>query len=140
MGEERPLTIEQFYKFIREKRLMAVRCKGCGALFIPPRTICNRCFFKDLEWVEVKNRGKLITYTVIYVPPVQFQSMAPYAYGIIQLEDGPRIPGVIRNIEPGDIEIGMELIVDFEEEKDEEQEQQGLQRWPRWPRYFFRPP
>lgn len=133
MGEVNPpLTVEQFYKFIGEGRLMAAKCSRCGSIFIPPRTICAGCLSSDLGWVEVERRGRLLTYTVIYIPPVQFQEMAPYIYGIVELKDGPRIPGIVRGVDPKDVEVGMELVVDFETEPSEE--------WPGWPRYFFRPP
>ena len=131
MLEDAPFSIEQFYKFIGEKKLMAAKCNKCDTLLVPPRPLCMRCFSTDFSWVELKNRGKLLTYTVIYIAPPQFQSDTPYAYGIIELEDGPRLPGMIRNMKPEEIRVGMELVVDFDVATP--------QNWPQWPRYFFRP-
>ncbi len=131
MAETRPFTIESFYQFAAEKKLMAAKCQKCGALLLPPRPMCTECFSTRFKWIELKKRGKLLTYTVIYIPPVQFQSSAPYASGIIELEKGPRLPGVIRGVDPEKIKIGMELKVDFETTVTPE--------WPTWPRYFFKP-
>ena len=130
--EAAPFTIEQFYRFIGEKRLMAARCDRCGILILPPRPICMNCLSTDLRWVELKKRGKLLTYTVIYVAPAQFQSMAPYAYGIVELEDGPHLPGIIQGLRLEDIRVGMELEVGFETGTPS--------NWPQWPRYYFRLP
>ena len=132
MSEGHPFTIEQFYKFIGERKLMGVKCNKCGNIFVPPRAICPKCLSTDLSWTPLKNRGKLITYTIIHIAPEKFQHMAPYAFGIIEIEDNVRIPGIIQDIKHEDIKVGMELEVDFDTNVST--------TWPQWPRYFFKPP
>jgi len=124
-------TVENFYNFCAEKKLMAVKCKSCGAIICPPRAICPKCFGHTFEWTELAGKGKLLTFTIIYFPPSQFQAMAPYAVGIIKLGEGPQLPGMIKQVRLTDLKIGMELQVDFETSIPKE--------WPRWPRYFFKP-
>ena len=131
MAEKYPFTIEQFYKFVSERKLTAAKCKKCGTILLPPRPMCTKCFSSDLEWVELKNKGKLLTYTVIHVSPKQFESLIPYAVGIVKLEDGPKLPGMIQGVEPEKISVGMSLEVDFDTTIPSE--------WPTWPRYFFKP-
>jgi uncharacterized OB-fold protein len=130
-GNALPFTIESFYKFVGERRLMAAKCVECGTLLLPPRPTCVKCSSKDLRWIELLKKGRLITYTVIHTPPVQFQSMAPYVVGIVKLVDGPMLPGMIRNIKPEEVKIDMNLKVDFDATLSS--------KWPMWPRYFFRP-
>jgi uncharacterized OB-fold protein len=132
MAESHPFTIEEFYRFAGEKRLMAARCSKCGELLLPPRPMCTKCLSTDLKWVELEKRGRLLTYTTIHVAPTQFQSMAPYTVGIIELKDDLKLPGMIRGVEPPEIKVGMELEADFDTTLPSE--------WPTWPRYFFRPP
>jgi len=132
VAETHPFTIESFYRFVSEKKLMAAKCSKCETLLLPPRPVCTKCFSTDFEWVKLKGRGKLLSYTVIHVSPAQFQSMAPYMVGIVELEDGPYLPGMIRGVEPEKIRVGMDLIVDFDTSIPSQ--------WPVWPRYFFRPP
>jgi len=124
-------TIESFYKLVGKKRLMAAKCEKCGALLLPPRPLCSKCFSKDLRWVELGKKGKLVSYTVIHVPSKQFQAMAPYVVGIVKLEDCLCLPGMIRGVKPEEIKISMGLEVDFDT---------TLQfKWPIWPRYYFKP-
>lgn len=131
MAQAIPFTIENFYRFVGEGKLMAAKCNKCCHVLLPPKPICPKCLTKDLKWTEVKNKGKLLTYTVIHVSPAQFQSMCPYALGIVKLDDGPNLIGMIRGIEPSKIKVGMNLTVDFDK---------TLQsQWPVWPRYFFKP-
>jgi uncharacterized OB-fold protein len=124
-------TVENFYKFCEEKKLMGVRCEACSALLWPPRGICPKCFSYNIRWTELTGRGKLLTYTIIHFPPSQFLALAPYAVGIVKLVEGPQLPGMIKSLKLEDLRIGMELEVDFETTVPKE--------WPRWPRYFFKP-
>jgi len=131
MAQAIPFTIESFYKFVSEGKLMAAKCNKCGNILLPPKPMCPTCLTKDLSWIEVKNKGKLLTYTVIHVSPAQFQSMAPYVLGIIKLVDGPNLIGMIRGVEDSKIRVGMNLTVGFDKSLPSQ--------WPMWPRYFFKP-
>ena len=131
MAQAIPFTIESFYKFVSEGKLMAAKCNKCGYVLLPPKPICPKCLTKDLRWTEVKNRGKLLAYTVIHVSPAKFQSICPYALGIVKLEDGPNLIGMIRGIETNKIKVSMNLTVDFDKNLPSQ--------WPMWPKYFFKP-
>lgn len=123
--------VENFYLFCADGKLMGVKCKGCGWLICPPRGICPKCYADEFDWMELKGRGKLLTYTIIHFPPTQFQALAPYAVGIVRLDDGPQLSGMIKNVKLEDLRIGMEIQIDFEK---------GIPKeWPRWPRYFLKP-
>jgi hypothetical protein len=133
MGTQAPFTIEQFYKFMSQGKLMAGRCSKCGKTHLPPRPICDNCYGQEFTWVEVSGKGKLLTYTVIHVAPPQFQALTPYAVGIVELESGLKLPGMISGISAEQLKIGMELIIDFKACN-------AGQTWPQWQRYCFRSP
>jgi uncharacterized OB-fold protein len=130
--EQAPFTIEQFYKNMLQGKLLGGKCKKCGKTHVPPRPLCDNCLSKEFEWVEIPQKGKLLTYTVIHVAPIQFQEMAPYAVGIVRLKNGVQILGIIRGIALEQVKIGMALKIDFGECT-------TMQPWPQWPRYFFKP-
>lgn len=132
MATAPPPTIESFYRFCAERKLMGVTCTRCKKVTVPPRSLCPHCGNSDMNWTELPRRGRLVTYTVIHVPPAQFQELAPYAVGIVEFAEGARLPGMIRNVKPGNLKIGMELQTEFEATVPSE--------WPKWPRYFFRIP
>jgi uncharacterized OB-fold protein len=127
-----PFTIDQFYKYLTQGKLMAGKCRNCGKIHLPPRPLCDNCFHQEFEWLEIEGKGKLLTYTVIHVAPEQFQHLAPYAVGIIQLENGLKLPGMLTAKQQEQLSIGMDLIVDFTTCTKE-------QPWPQWPRYCFKP-
>jgi len=127
-------TIEQFYRYVGQKKLMGGKCLNCGKIHLPPRPLCDKCLSTRFEWVELPQTGTLLTYTIIHVAPTQFQDMTPYAVGIIQLENGVRVPGIIRNTPLDSLKVGMKLKVEFEETPTSQ-----TQQWPQWSRYHFVP-
>jgi uncharacterized OB-fold protein len=78
------------------------------------------------------SKGKLLTYTIIHVAPVQFQAMAPYAEGIVLLDNGTKVPGMIKEAPLEQIRIDMPLEIVLEPCT-------PTQQWPQWPRYHFKP-
>lgn len=126
-------TIESFYKYVAEGKLMGAKCRKCGKVMVPPRPLCENCMAKDVELVQLKGEGEVISFTVIHVPPTQFASMAPYTVAVVKLDEGPKIPGIIKGVaQPDQLRIGMRVKVVFE--------QASLpQTWPQWPRYYFQP-
>ena len=55
----------RFLKELRDnKRIVGVKCPGCGKVYVPPRIVCRDCFVKMEEYVEVGNEGKLLAFTV----------------------------------------------------------------------------
>ncbi len=118
---ESPFNDISYNKFLTEEKLMGSRCTKCGTLFVPPRPICTKCYAADMEWVEMKGKGELITFTVISVgPPFMIQEgydrKHPYCTGVVELEEGVRVVARIEgfdNTKPESIKVGSPLIVDF---------------------------
>lgn len=123
--DSRPVTIESFDKFLAEKKLMGSRCKGCGAIWLPPRPICLQCHSDELEWVELKGKGKIVAFTVIGVGPMPmvwegYGRDNPYCAGVVELEEGPRVSAQIMGVDvahPENIRIGTPVIADFTERR-----------------------
>ena len=119
--EERSFNDISFEAFLKEEKLMGSKCKSCGKLFVPPRTICIDCSGTDMEWVEVKGDGKLSAFTCIAVGPPAMKEEGytrdhPYCTGVVELEEGPRVAARIEDIDtsnPESIKVGMPLKVKF---------------------------
>lgn len=131
MSEQRPLTISSFFRYCSEGKLMAARCESCGRLWIPPRQVCPNCFSSELSWAQLKGTGKLLTYTVVHVAPRGFERDTPYAIGIVCLDEGVALSGMIRNVPEGGLKVGMPLGVCYESTDSE--------GWLPPSRYYFAP-
>ena len=131
MLEEYPFTINSFYMFLTEERLMASKCNECGTILLPPKPMCTSCLSNNMNWTELEGSGKILSYTVIHIAPEQFQSIAPYSVGIIEFKNGLRLPGMIRDEAPKKLKVGMQLKICFDKKTSDQ--------WPPWSRYYFKP-
>ena len=119
--DERPISALSFNQFLNEEKLMGSKCKKCGGLFSPPRPICLDCFSREMDWVELKGKGKLLTFTCVYVGPPWmieqgYDRKHPYCSGVVDLEEGVKIDARIEGVDaskPETIEIGTPLTVEF---------------------------
>jgi uncharacterized OB-fold protein len=59
--------MENFYDGMKEGKIMGSRCPACGRVFLPPRMICERCFVKAEEWVELPATGTVQSCTTASV-------------------------------------------------------------------------
>ncbi len=101
-----------FIAYLEAGKVMATRCRQCGASYFPPKMDCPRCLLSDMEWFEIKGNGKLSSYTVVNYGPAGFEADAPYILALGEFGDGIQIFGRLsRDIEEKDIELGMSLMV-----------------------------
>jgi len=71
-------------------RLIGTKCIKCGSLGFPPKKcVCGG----ETGPFEFSGNGKVVSYTIIRAAPRGFE--APYAVGIIQLDEGPMVTGQI---------------------------------------------
>ncbi len=117
----RPLTSAAFRQFLDEDQLMGDRCADCGAVYLPPRAICPRCYGENLAWVPLSGRGRLAAFTSVFVGSTAMQAEGfdrsnPYCAGIVELEEGVRISARILGVDardPAGIRIGTPMLVEF---------------------------
>ena len=125
-------TIEQFYKFCSEGKLMAVKCNNCGKVFLPPQQLCPNCYSDNLEWKQLKGEGEVVTYTVIHVPTIEFQDEAPYGVAVVKFDEGVQFVGMVKEYQK--LRIGQRVKVRFEEA-----EYKHLKGFPRRARIVLEP-
>lgn len=107
-------TPSRYWREIPQRfRLEAGKCKQCGYIAFPPRVVCPRCHSRQFETITLADKGKIMTYTIIRVPPHPFADQAPYAVGIIELDDGVRVTGQIVDCPFEDLKIGVRVKIEF---------------------------
>jgi uncharacterized protein len=71
--------------------LQGTRCGECGKVSVSGGRSCPFCGSQGGIAVPLSGRGRLISWTVIRVPPSRYATEAPYAVGLLELEEGPRL-------------------------------------------------
>lgn len=81
-----------YWAGLREGRLLMQRCTACGRLQFYPRIVCKHCGGDALDWDEMSGRGRIYTYTIVHRAPFEaFMADVPYAYAVVELDEGPRL-------------------------------------------------
>ncbi len=101
---------EKFVDYLEQGKIMATRCQTCGARYFPPQMDCSKCMSVKMEWFEVNQDYKLISYTLVRYGPAGFEKIAPYVIAIGESSDGLRILALInKTIPENQIITGMKL-------------------------------
>ena len=94
-------------------RLEAAKCQGCGKVVFPARRICPACRGAQFDKLNLSRKGRVVTSTVIHVPPDEFLMEAPYAMAIVETPEGARFMTQVVDCEPSSVLPGMEVALEF---------------------------
>ncbi len=86
--------------------LIGSKCDECNTLFYPKKNIC-KCRSNKLSEFRFNGKGRIISFSEIYTPPVNFERQIPYTIAVVKLEEGPMLTAQIVDFDK--IEIGMEV-------------------------------
>lgn len=101
-------------EFPQRYRLEAAQCDGCSKVLYPPRVLCPACGGSSFSGIVLPRKGKVLTYTVVRVPPAGFEEQLPLPIALVELDNGIRIMVQIGDIEnPADLRVGMPVRLEF---------------------------
>jgi len=106
-------TARSWREYPRRYRYEAAVCKKCGKWFFPPRLICDACKAREFETRPMGRTGKILTHTVIRVPPGPFKDQAPYAVAVVEMDTGPRITTQVVDYKAEQLAVGQRVRLEF---------------------------
>lgn len=107
---EQPLTINSLQESFREGKIKGYVCAQCGNKTIDIAVFCSRCLSPNLRPVEFGITGKIVTYTIQHIATESFIKEVPYAWVIVELDEGVWVTGWIPSIgSPDELEIGQKV-------------------------------
>jgi uncharacterized OB-fold protein len=115
-----PITVDTFYAEARKGTLIGLRCEF-GHITVPTRPSCRVCRSLNLESMGLSGKGKVVSFTDVYVKSKEFPVETPYTLAIVKLDEGGNLLGVLR----GDRRPvhGSKVVITFEDV--------GAGKWPR---------
>lgn len=80
--------VYNWYQYLKEGKIMGLRCRECGTYEFPPVPVCNECSSTDMEWVEMSGEAtiKSATYVAMGIFPY---SKEPVVSATLRLKEGP---------------------------------------------------
>lgn len=95
-------VIRAYYEGLAAGVILASVCRSCGRHTFPPTGCCEHCGSWDVETRELSGRATLL-YASHNITPAchpRFQSIAPYVYGHLRLEEGPIVQAIVLGMQP----------------------------------------
>lgn len=102
------LIFKDYNEALKKNKLLGLKCKECGWITVPPKMACHQCASPNLDIVELNGKGKIQTFTTVFVASEGRQGEVPYVIVLVELDEGPWITGNLIDIDPN--EATMELI------------------------------
>jgi len=100
---EHKLNFKQYSEALKENKLLGLKCQQCGNITVPPKIVCSKCSSTDLEVAELSGKGKIQTFTTVFVAPEGRESECPYVIVLVELDEGPWIMGNLTGIDPNKV-------------------------------------
>jgi len=110
MAGRPPISMVEQAQKRKDGELWGSHCQACKYDQISPMLRCPKCASKDVVSRQFATTGQVVSYTIQTVAPEQYMNEVPYAFAIIQLDDGPRVSGWIGFINrPSDLPKGQKV-------------------------------
>jgi uncharacterized OB-fold protein len=107
----------EFYAFLAAGELRLQRCAACSTWRHPPRIRCAYCGSRAVTWERACGRGHVFSWTVTH-RAVDPAFTPPYAILVVELEEGPRLVGNLRGLEPSELALDLPVVVEIEHASD----------------------
>ena len=110
----------EFFAQAADGRLHLQRCSECGVFRHPPAYYCAECGSDSCAWTPSDGTGSLFSWTVSYRPyDTAWKDDLPWVTAILELDEGPRLVGWLRGIDPAELVLGQRLAVQPEPVSDD---------------------
>lgn len=107
-----------FLKGLKDKKILGVKCKSCGRVYVPPVIICGKCF-KEIDLrnvVECKDSGP-IKYFSLGLADIRGNPLEEPTIAIIMQFEGSDTLwiGRLEGVDPKAVDVGVKLKVKWKE-------------------------
>lgn len=89
----------------KDNKLLGLKCNECDKFTCPPKMTCQECGSTDLDIVALSGKGKVVTFTVNYVPGQGREVEVPILIVMVKLDEGPWITGNLVDVDPNQATI-----------------------------------
>ena len=109
-----------FYRHAATGRLHLQQCMRCSRYYHPPRYLCRECGSAEPAFVPSAGSGRVFSWTVTHRPvDAAWAAEIPYATVVVAMDEGPRIVGALRGLEPAKLALDLPVRAEIERVSEE---------------------
>lgn len=92
---------DRFFALLKQGKIQASVCKGCGKAFIPPKIYCKDCFVQINDWKDVpEDAAYLYSFTEVGGQIVALVKFEGFEGGILGRLKGKETPKIGMKLKP----------------------------------------
>lgn len=117
------IAVGEFLRGLRSGRILARECRVCRRVLVPPRMFCEQCFRPTDRWVEVRDTGRVNTFSICHVAWDMTPLEEPEIPAVIEIDGASRGVGFMHKVgevDPKRVAIGMEVEAVWRPEEERE--------------------
>ncbi len=106
------VAIGRYLQELKAGRLIGRQCPQCRQVLIPPRMVCESCFYPTAHWVELEDTGTVLTFSRCYITWDMIKLEKPQMPAVIEIDGaspGMGIMHMLGEVDPDTLEIGMRV-------------------------------
>jgi uncharacterized OB-fold protein len=117
------VAVSEYLRGLKAGRILARTCRRCRRVLVPPRMFCEQCFRPTDRWVQVRDTGRINTFSVCYIRWDMEPLKEPELPAVIEIDGAS--PGIgfmhkLGEVRPDDIAVGMEVEAVWKPEEERE--------------------
>jgi len=78
-------TWTRFFDGLKEEKILGTKCGVCNQVYVPARSFCPKCLKDMQDWVQVKDEGTVISWTLVKGQYYGQVKKPPYIIALIRL-------------------------------------------------------
>lgn len=105
-------AIGKYLSGLKDGKLFGIRCESCGTTRIPPRSFCSDCFKPIYNWIELKDTGRINTFSISYITWDVKRVETPTLPAVIDIDGTNPTCGILHildEVNPKEVKIGMRV-------------------------------
>jgi len=103
--------VKDFVNHLEKGKVLATQCKVCKKVYFPPRMDCSNCLSVDqMNWKDIDNEWRLLTYTIAHFAPTGFEEDTPYILAVAESNEGLKaLARFEKEVSEDKLKLGMKL-------------------------------
>lgn len=105
-------AIGKFLQGLKDGKILGIRCRKCDRILVPPRAFCELCFVPLDDWVELKDTGRVNTFSISYISWDVKRLEKPQIPAVIEIDGASKGIGILHllgEVKPEDVKVGMRV-------------------------------